>query len=117
MKPPIKLIAQKIQKLKRFKFTQGYPFISLFFPGGVDENIINNDLLVPLYDYDFRNINDTNKKFYRGGLEFKRPCGWKRYAIKVKDKYENDKCSDDQVEIQNGQYHSWNKTRFCRINL
>ena len=63
MKPPIKLIAQKIQKLKRFKFTQGYPFIYLFFPGGVDENIINDDLLDRLYEYDFRNINDENKKF------------------------------------------------------
>ena len=25
----------------------------------------------------------------RGGLEYKRPCGWKRYALKVIDKYEN----------------------------
>jgi len=27
----------------------------------------------------------------RGGLEYKRPCGWKRYALKVIDKYENNK--------------------------
>ena len=25
----------------------------------------------------------------RGGLEYKRPCGWQRYALKVDDKYEN----------------------------
>lgn len=23
----------------------------------------------------------------RGGLEYKRPCGWRRYALKVDDKY------------------------------
>ena len=30
------------------------------------------------------------KKYMRGGLEYKRQCGWKRYALKVKGKYEND---------------------------
>jgi hypothetical protein len=25
----------------------------------------------------------------RGGLEYKRPCGWRRYALKVDDKYED----------------------------
>ena len=43
----------------------------------------------PKYDYDFTNINDYGKVFMRGGLEYKRPCGWKRYALKVDDKYEN----------------------------
>ena len=74
---------------------------TLYFPGGVEEFIIEDNLLDPSYDYDFRNINDENKKFYRGGLEYKRPCGWKRYALKVKDKYENDKwlgCSGGDSE-------------------
>jgi hypothetical protein len=26
----------------------------------------------------------------RGGLEYKRPCGWKRYVLKIKGKCEND---------------------------
>ena len=72
-----------------------------YCPGGVEEFILEDDLLDPSYDYDFRNINDENKKFYRGGLEYKRPCGWKRYALKVKDKYENDKwlgCSGGDSE-------------------
>lgn len=58
--------------------------------GGGDEFYIEDDFLDPAYDYDFRGINDGEQKFFRGGLEYKRPCGWKRYALKVKGKYEND---------------------------
>ena len=64
-------------------------------PGGGEEFYIDDDLLDPSYDYDFRDILDGNKKFYRGGLEYKRPCGWKRYALKVEGKYENDKWLGD----------------------
>ena len=63
--------------------------------GGGDEFYIDDDLLDPLYDYDFRGIDDRNQKFYRGGLEYKRPIGWKRYALKVNGRYENDKCLGD----------------------
>ena len=58
--------------------------------GGYDEFHLPDNLLDPKYDYDFTNIIDKGKKFMRGGLEYKRPCGWKRYALKVKGKYEND---------------------------
>ena len=64
-------------------------------PGGGEEFYIDDYLLDPSYDYDFRDILDDNKKFYRGGLEYKRPCGWKRYALKVEGKYENDKWLGD----------------------
>ena len=57
---------------------------------GGDEFYIDDDLLDPSYGYDFRGIDDGNQKYYRGGLEYKRPCGWKRYALKVNGKYEND---------------------------
>lgn len=43
----------------------------------------------PQYDYDFTSLKDENKTFYRGGEKYTRPCGWKRYAIKVSDRYEN----------------------------
>ena len=43
----------------------------------------------PQYDYDFTKIDDKGKKFMRGGLEYRRPCGWKRYALKVIDKYKD----------------------------
>ena len=52
---------------------------------------IPDNFLDPYYDYDFRDIDDTGKTFKRGGLEYKRPCGWKRYALKVDDKYEDTK--------------------------
>ena len=57
--------------------------------GGIEEFYLDDDLLDPGYDYDFTNIKD-NCKFYRGGLEYKRPCGWKRYALKVYGIYESD---------------------------
>ena len=63
--------------------------------GGGDEFYIDDDLLDPSYDYDFRGIDDRNQKFYRGGLEYKRPIGWKRYALKVNGRYENDKWLGD----------------------
>ena len=53
------------------------------------------------YDYDFTNINDKGKKFMRGGLEYKRPCGWKRYALKVDDKYEDTKWLGSQGNSNN----------------
>ena len=56
-----------------------------------------NDLLVfdtsswdSHYDYDFTNIDDRGKRFTRGGVEYRRPCGWKRHAIRVNGKYENE---------------------------
>lgn len=63
--------------------------------GGGEEFYIDDDLLDPSYDYDFRGIDDRNQKFYRGGLEYKRPIGWKRYALKVNERYENDKWLGD----------------------
>ena len=57
--------------------------------GAFIEYHLPDNLLDPKYDYDFTNINDNGKIFMRGGLEYKRPCGWKRYALKVDDKYEN----------------------------
>ena len=46
----------------------------------------------------------------RGGLEYKRPCGWRRYALKVDDKYGDCKCQDVkeiQIIIQNGYFLNW----------
>ncbi|CAF0947328.1 unnamed protein product [Adineta steineri] len=57
----------------------------------------SNDLLVldksslgTPYDYDFSNIDDKGKSFTRGGTEYRRPCGWNRFAIKVAGKFENE---------------------------
>ncbi|CAF1467171.1 unnamed protein product [Adineta steineri] len=51
----------------------------------LDENLCDKQ-----YDKDFTNIDDKGKSFTRGGLEYRRPCGWKRFAIKVVGKYENE---------------------------
>ena len=50
---------------------------------------IDPKALDPEYDYDFTKIVDK-EKFYKGGREYFRPCGWYKYALKVKGKYEND---------------------------
>lgn len=52
---------------------------------------IDDSLLDPAYDYDFTRQRDDGTKFYRGGYEYHRPYGWKRYALKVLGKYENDR--------------------------
>jgi hypothetical protein len=49
-------------------------------------NFIDSDFLDPMYDCDFTNILD-DKKFMRGSYEYRRPCGWKRIAVKVLNKY------------------------------
>lgn len=59
--------------------------------GGGSVYHLPDNLFDPKYDYDFTNIKDVKQKYMRGGLEYKRPCGWKRYAIKVNDKYEDTK--------------------------
>ncbi|CAG8569020.1 8020_t:CDS:2 [Rhizophagus irregularis] len=52
-------------------------------------SFIDSDFLDPMYDCDFTNINDNNKRFMRGSHEYRRPCGWKRIAVKVLNKYED----------------------------
>ncbi len=42
------------------------------------------------YDRDFTDIVDTGERLTRGGHEYRRPYGWKRYALKVSGKYEDD---------------------------
>ena len=43
--------------------------------------------LAPEYDYDFTNVQDSDS-FYRGDFEYTRPCGWRRFALKVKGRSE-----------------------------
>ena len=50
----------------------------------------NTDELDPTFDYDFSNFKDDGKRYMRGGFEYKRPYGWKRIAIKVAGRYEDD---------------------------
>ncbi|CAG8740991.1 6095_t:CDS:2, partial [Gigaspora rosea] len=45
--------------------------------------------LDPPFDYDFTNIKDIGVTFMRGLIQYKRPYGWKRIALKVIGKYDN----------------------------
>ncbi|CAB5207175.1 unnamed protein product [Rhizophagus irregularis] len=58
-------------------------------PSSTTALYIQPDQLAPRFDYDFTNVNDNGKAFMRGNFEYKRPCGWKRVALNVLDKYEN----------------------------
>ena len=51
---------------------------------------IDDDLLDPSFNYDFTSINDGATKHMRGGYHYKRPCGWKRFALRVLGIYGND---------------------------
>ena len=51
--------------------------------GGGNWYQMDDALLDPPYHYDFTGLNDAGQKFMRGGYEYKRPCGWRRFAIKV----------------------------------
>jgi hypothetical protein len=50
---------------------------------------MDDSLLDPNYDFDFRNVRDGAKKFYRGDYLYTRPCGWDRKALKVLGRYGN----------------------------
>ena len=50
----------------------------------------NTEELDQGFDYDFTNVKDDGKTYMRGGLEYKRPYGWKRIAIKVVGRYADD---------------------------
>ncbi|CAG8647871.1 7815_t:CDS:2 [Acaulospora morrowiae] len=58
--------------------------------GGAMNYFLSPELLDPGYDYDFTGLDDTGSTFMRGQFEYRRPCGWKRHALKVLNKYDND---------------------------
>ncbi|CAB4395547.1 unnamed protein product [Rhizophagus irregularis] len=58
-------------------------------PSSTTALYIQPDQLAPNFDYDFTKVNDNGRTFMRGNFEYKRPCGWKRVALNVFDKYEN----------------------------
>ncbi|XP_026222129.1 uncharacterized protein LOC113166286 [Anabas testudineus] len=57
-------------------------------PTGNSHIIDEDEFFAPEFDYDFTKLKDT-ETFYRGGEVYERPCGWRRLALKVLDKYED----------------------------
>lgn len=52
--------------------------------------VLSKKLLDHRLDFDFSSTSDDDKEFYRGGHRYYRPCGWRRIALRVAGKYEND---------------------------
>ena len=50
----------------------------------------NKKILDPHQDYDFTSMTDDGREYHRGGHRYHRPYGWKRIALKVKRKYNDD---------------------------
>jgi len=48
---------------------------------------VDSSVFEPSYDYDFRNIEDGNSQFFRGGRQYHRPCGYERKALRVLDRF------------------------------
>jgi len=59
--------------------------------GGAITFIIPEDALDTTFDYDFTSVNDVGLVFMRGSYQYRRPCGWNRIALKVLNKYEDNK--------------------------
>ncbi|CAG8719885.1 36050_t:CDS:1 [Racocetra persica] len=57
--------------------------------GGSIISYLSSDFLDTEFDFDFTNIDDKDETFTRGGVEYLRPCGWRRFALKVTGKYDN----------------------------
>ena len=66
-------------------------------------------VLDPQYNFDFTNLKDDGTKYQRGGRDYKRPYGWNKIALNVKNKYE----SRDWMEEGGGEwvvsYHGTSK--------
>ena len=52
--------------------------------------VLNNNVLDPAYDFDYSSLTEDGKEYKRGDYKYYRPYGWKRIALKVKGKYEDD---------------------------
>ena len=50
---------------------------------------LNCGIVNKKYNYDFTNLKDDGKRFFRGGREYIRPYGWKRIALNVMEKYDD----------------------------
>ena len=57
--------------------------------GGGPEYQLDTEELDSRYHYDFTNQSDDGKTYMRGGKPYKRPYGWKRFAVKVLNVYES----------------------------
>lgn len=55
--------------------------------GGPTTLSLDPKILSPDFDYDFTDMEDDGSIFIRGGAPYKRPYGWKRYALNIGTRY------------------------------
>jgi ubiquitin len=60
--------------------------------GGGGQMFLDPNFLHPRYHYDFTDVNDFGATFSRGNHEYRRPCGWQRFALRVNDRYGSNEC-------------------------
>ncbi|CAG8474659.1 13181_t:CDS:2 [Dentiscutata heterogama] len=60
------------------------------YGGGNIISYLSTNFLAPKYNFDFTNIDDKDQVYTRGGVQYQRPCGWQRFALRVTGKYDND---------------------------
>ena len=63
--------------------------LSRMLGGSGEYYVLKEDFLSPQYHYDFTNLNDDGTVYTRGKELYKRPYGWKRFALNV-GKYDSD---------------------------
>ncbi|CAG8582141.1 2356_t:CDS:2 [Funneliformis mosseae] len=63
-------------------------YLTLLLRGGgsITIFVLDRNFLDPPFDYDFTNI-QSSKKYMRGNFNYNRPYGWRRIALKVLDKF------------------------------
>ena len=52
--------------------------------------VLRDDVLDPGFNCDFSRMRDDGTEYTRGDHHYYRPYGWKRHALRVQGKYEND---------------------------
>ena len=65
-------------------------YLVLRLKGGGGPLTVSTDELDGDFDYDLTHAEDDGQRYMRGGFEYKRPYGWKRFAVRVVGRYEND---------------------------
>ncbi|CAG8533855.1 1190_t:CDS:1 [Funneliformis mosseae] len=82
---------QDHQTLKHYEITNDTTiYLTLRVRGGsVTIYILDLDLLDPHFDYDFTNMKSSGETYMRGNFKYNRPYGWRRIALKVLNKFDD----------------------------
>ena len=65
-------------------------YLALRLKGGGGPLKVSTDELAPEFDIDFTYVKYDGQRYMRGGFEYKRPYGWKRFAVRAVGRYAND---------------------------